>query len=88
MEENKDMKKEQELKDKKPLTKPGDIKGKIEVPDTRERRDGPGETEADINIKTTSARKLPAEAFSITRHYRCQGLHLHEFANCVNEGLF
>ena len=28
-------------KDKK-LTKPGDIKGKIEVPDTRERRDGPG----------------------------------------------
>ncbi len=28
--------------EKKPLTKPGDIKGKIEVPDTRERRDGPG----------------------------------------------
>ncbi len=27
---------------KKPLTKPSDIKGKIEVPDTRERRDGPG----------------------------------------------
>ncbi len=27
---------------KKPLTKPSDIKGKLEVPDTRERRDGPG----------------------------------------------
>jgi len=27
---------------KKPLTKPGDIKGKLDVPDTRERRDGPG----------------------------------------------
>ena len=42
MAENKDKKKEQERQDKKPLTKPGDIKGKIEVPDTRERRDGPG----------------------------------------------
>ena len=42
MAENKDMKKEQAPKEKKPLTKPGDIKGKIEVPDTRERRDGPG----------------------------------------------
>ena len=42
MSENKNTKKEQETKDKKPLTKPGDIKGKIEVPDTRERRDGPG----------------------------------------------
>ncbi len=39
---NKDTKKEQENKDKKPLTKPGEIKGKIEVPDTRVRRDGPG----------------------------------------------
>ena len=28
--------------DKKPLTKPGDIKGKLDIPDTRERRDGPG----------------------------------------------
>ena len=26
----------------KPLTKPGDIKRKIDVADTRERRDGPG----------------------------------------------
>ena len=42
MAENKDMKKEQESTDKKPLTKPGDIKGKIDVPDNRERRDGPG----------------------------------------------
>ena len=42
MAENKEMKKEQEAKDKKPLTNPGDIKGKIEVSDTRERRDGPG----------------------------------------------
>ncbi len=44
MSEKKDIKKEQEEeeKEKKPLTRPGDIKGKIEVPDTRERRDGPG----------------------------------------------
>lgn len=42
MNENKDMKKEQDSEKQKPLTKPGDIKGKIEVPDTRERRDGPG----------------------------------------------
>ena len=42
MSENKDTKKEQEPKDKKPLTKPRDINGKIEVPDTCERRDGPG----------------------------------------------
>lgn len=42
MSENKDTKKEQEPKEKKPLTRPGAIKGKIEVPDTRERRDGPG----------------------------------------------
>lgn len=42
MNENKNMKKEQEPTGKKPLTKPGDIKGKIEVPDIRERRDGPG----------------------------------------------
>ncbi len=40
MEEKKDFKKES--KNKKPLTNPGDIKGKIEVSDTRERRDGPG----------------------------------------------
>ena len=42
MNENKDMKKEQDSKTKKPSIKPGDIKGKIEVLDTRERRDGPG----------------------------------------------
>lgn len=42
MSENKETKKEQESNEKKPLTKPGDIKGKLEVPDTRERRDGPG----------------------------------------------
>lgn len=40
--ENKDVKKEKETKDPKNLTNPGDIKGKIEVADTRERRDGPG----------------------------------------------
>ena len=42
MTENKNTKKEQEQKEKKSLTNPGDIWGKIEVPDTRERRDGPG----------------------------------------------
>lgn len=42
MSENKDIKKAQETKEQKPFTKPGDIKGKLEVPDTRERRDGPG----------------------------------------------
>ncbi len=42
MPENKDAKKERESKEQKPHTKPGDIKGKIEVADTRERRDGPG----------------------------------------------
>ncbi len=41
MSENKEIKKEG-TKEQKPLTKPGDIKGKIEVSDTRERRDGPG----------------------------------------------
>ena len=42
MPENKDAKKERASKEQKPLTKPGDIKGRIEVADTRERRDGPG----------------------------------------------
>ncbi len=42
MAENKEMKKEQGPKEKKPLTNPGDIKGKIDVADTRERKDGPG----------------------------------------------
>ncbi len=42
MSESKDVKQDKETNGKKPLTNPGDIKGKIEVPDTRERRDGPG----------------------------------------------
>ncbi len=42
MTENKDIKKDKESKEQKTLTKPGDIKGKIDVPDDRERRDGPG----------------------------------------------
>ncbi len=36
------MSEDKKPKDRKTLTKPGDIKGKIEVSDTRERRDGPG----------------------------------------------
>ncbi|MBR3767170.1 MAG: hypothetical protein IKL10_02905 [Clostridia bacterium] len=42
--EDKEKKKEQDPKKKteeEPI-KPGEIKGKIEIPDTRERRDGPG----------------------------------------------
>ncbi len=35
-------KKEKEAKDKEPKIKPGEIKGKIDINDTRERRDGPG----------------------------------------------
>ena len=42
MSQNKDAKKKCKAKEKKPLTAPGNIKGKIEVSDTRERRDGPG----------------------------------------------
>ncbi len=42
MSENQNTKKEKEPNEKKPLTKPGDIQGKLEIPDTRERRDGPG----------------------------------------------
>ena len=42
MPENKNAKKEQDAKEQKPLTSPGDIKGKIEISDTRERKDGPG----------------------------------------------
>ncbi len=38
----KNNKKDQEPEYSKPLIKPGDIKGKIEISDTRERRDGPG----------------------------------------------
>lgn len=33
--------KEEQKKNQKHI-KPGDIKGKLDVPDTRERRDGPG----------------------------------------------
>ena len=40
--EKKNEKKEKEAKEKKPLTEPGKIEGKIEVSDTRERKDGPG----------------------------------------------
>ncbi len=42
MSENRDTKQSKETGSKKPLANPGDIKGKLEVPDTRERRDGPG----------------------------------------------
>lgn len=42
MSENKNTKKEVKTKESKPLTKPGSIKGKIEVADTRRRKDGPG----------------------------------------------
>ncbi len=41
MEEDKKIKRTEEEKEKKPEY-PGVIKGKIEIPDTRERRDGPG----------------------------------------------
>ena len=41
MPKEKDTKKQQKSKGQK-HTNPGDIKGKIEIPDTRERRDGPG----------------------------------------------
>lgn len=41
MNENKNIKK-QKPNQQKPLKKPGDIKGKIDVPDKRERRDGLG----------------------------------------------
>lgn len=41
MPEEKDKKQKQDCKDKKHIN-PGDIKGKIEVSDTRERKDGPG----------------------------------------------
>ena len=41
MEEKKDIKKNQNSNSKK-LINPSDIKGKIDVPDKRERRDGPG----------------------------------------------
>ena len=39
--EEKDIKKDKD-KSLKDLTDPGKIKGKIDVPDTRERKDGPG----------------------------------------------
>lgn len=45
MSENNSMEQKQKAKQKKAekkLTNPGDIKGKIDIHDTRERRDGPG----------------------------------------------
>lgn len=39
--QEKDTKQNQKFDSKKHI-KPGDIKGKIDVPDKRERRDGPG----------------------------------------------
>ena len=42
MSDKKNVKNKRGNKAQKPLTKAGDIKGKIEVSDTRERRDGPG----------------------------------------------
>ena len=41
MKKDKDTKKDKN-NTKEKLTKPGEINGKIEVADTRERRDGPG----------------------------------------------
>lgn len=41
MSKEKNAKQKQVHKDKKPVA-PSEIKGKIEIPDTRERRDGPG----------------------------------------------
>lgn len=41
MPKQKDMKQKQKTKEKKHIH-PGDIKGKIEVHDTRARKDGPG----------------------------------------------
>lgn len=41
MQKEKKTKQKQDAKEKKPVA-PGSIKGKIEIPDTRERRDGPG----------------------------------------------
>ena len=42
MNKNKDAKKEKVTKKQKSHVSPADIKGKLELPDTRERRDGPG----------------------------------------------
>lgn len=42
MSKENDKKNEEKALKKKSLTKPGDIQGKIEVTDTRERKDGPG----------------------------------------------
>lgn len=42
MSKEKDKKNEEKMLKDKSLTKPGDIQGKIEVADTRERKDGPG----------------------------------------------
>ncbi len=42
MSESKEKKKEQKPEEKSSHISPSDIKGKIEIPDTRVRRDGPG----------------------------------------------
>ena len=42
MSDEKNMRPENKKDDEKKHIKPGDIQGKLDVPDTRERRDGPG----------------------------------------------
>lgn len=42
MSENKDTQKEKKNEEANLHTTPGNIKGKLDVPDTRERKDGPG----------------------------------------------
>lgn len=42
MSENKETKETKKDKEQKTTDNPGYIRGKIEIPDTRERRDGPG----------------------------------------------
>ena len=77
MSENKDMKKQQVPKEKNPLTKPGDIKGKIEVPDTRERRDGiGGKTEADNNTVLIKPRNSLRQIFGGLIYVKYKNKHL------------
>ncbi len=42
MSKEKDVKQQELKQQNNKHIKPGDIEGKIEIPDTRERRDGPG----------------------------------------------
>ncbi len=42
MADEKEIMQKNKKEEEKKHIKPGDIKGKIDVPDTRERRDGPG----------------------------------------------